>query len=144
MHKQRLFIAIAGAVGVIAAFLPWISATMPFFGTVSVSGISGMVGDGWITLGLSGAAAGLAIAKGDKTQELDAQMKKIIGGLGAGIAGYLLFFMFIRAQGGLSVMGMGVWLTLLAGLVVMAIPFVIKGDGGFEMPNKDTIKEDLK
>lgn len=144
MHKQRLFILIAAGLGIIAAFFPWISATMPFFGTVSVSGISGMVGDGWITLGLSAAAGGLTFAKGDKSQELDAQMKKTVAGLGAGIAGYILFFMFIRAEGGLSVMGMGVWLTFLAGAAIAALPFVIKGDGGFEMPTKDTIKEDLK
>jgi hypothetical protein len=139
MHKQRLFIVIAGVLGIIAAFLPW--AKVSFFGiTASVSGTDG--GDGWISLGLFAAAIGIAAATGDRNGELEANMKKAVGGIGAGAVG----FMLIELVGsiGFDLASYGVYLSLLAGVVVMAIPFAVKGDGTFEVPNKETIKEDLK
>ena len=139
MHKQRLFIVIAASVGIIAAFFPWVSIFI-----FSFSGISSEAGSGGlITLALFGAAGGIAIATGDRANELEAKMKKSVAGIGAAVFGYLLYYMFIRAEGMLSAMGTGVWLTLIAGLVVLALPFIVKGDGTFEMPTKDTINEDL-
>ncbi|MCB9223029.1 MAG: hypothetical protein R2780_11305 [Crocinitomicaceae bacterium] len=143
MHKQRLFVIIAAAIGILSAFLPWISINLGFLGKMSISGVSGAVGDGWATLALAAAAGGFAFTQGERSAELDAKNKKIVAGLGGAIVGYILFFVFVRAQGGFGAMGYGVWLTLLSGLGVLAVPFVIKGDGGFEMPTKDSIKADI-
>ncbi|UKN01672.1 hypothetical protein K6119_18270 [Paracrocinitomix mangrovi] len=142
MHKQRMLIVGGGALAIVAAFLPWIS--ISFFGmTVRASGISAGLYDGWIVLGLGAAVAGLAFTQGDRNAELDATQKKTIAGMGGAIVGYMLFFMFVRAQGGFGALGIGVYIALLSGIAVLAAPFVIKGDGNFEMPTKDTIKADL-
>ena len=138
MHKQRLFIVIAAVIGIAAAFLPWVKVSLFGF-SVSASGTE--AGDGWISLGLFAAAAGIAVATGDRSGELDAAMKKAIGGIGAGAAGFMLIELF---RIGFDAASYGVYLSLLAGAGVMAVPFAVKGDGSFEMPNKDTIKEDLK
>lgn len=138
MHKQRLFIVVASAIGIISAFLPW--GKVSFFGyTASFSGIDG--GDGWLSLALFAAAGGLAFTQGDRALELEAKMKKVIGGIGAGAAAFMLIELF---RIGFQFASFGVYLSLLAGIVVLAVPFAIKGDGNFEMPTKDTIKEDLK
>jgi hypothetical protein len=138
MHKQRLFIVIGAVIGIAAAFLPW--AKMSLFGmSISATGIEG--GDGWVSLGLFAAAAGIAIATGDRSAELDGNMKKAIGGIGAGAAGFMLIELL---RIGFDLASYGVYLSLLAGIVVLAMPFAVKGDGSFEMPNKETIKEDLK
>ncbi|MBK7129487.1 MAG: hypothetical protein IPM74_06765 [Crocinitomicaceae bacterium] len=138
MHKQRLFVVIAAAVGIISAFLPWARVSM-FGYSASVNGIDG--GDGWLSIGLFGVAAGLAIANGDKTKVLEGTMKKAVAGVGAGAAAFMLIELL---RIGFEFASFGVYLSLLAGIGVMAIPFVIKGDGGFEMPTKDSIKNELK
>jgi hypothetical protein len=138
MHKQRLFIVVAGAIGVLSAFLPW--ATVSFMGfSTSASGIDG--GDGWLSLALFGAAIGLAVANGDKNLVLEGGMKKAVAGIGAGVTALMLFELL---NIGLSWASYGVYFSILAGAAVMAIPFVIKGDGSMQMPTKDSIKEELK
>lgn len=141
MHKQRLFIAVAAALGVVSAFLPW--ATVSFFGmSATVSGTQG--GDGWISLALFATAAGMTIGMGDRAQQLEAKAKKSVAGIGAACIAFMAYELVSIMGAGIGASaGIGVWLSLVAGLAVVALPFAIKGDGGFEMPTKDTIKADL-
>jgi hypothetical protein len=138
MHKQRLFIVIAGAVGVLSAFLPWARVSLFGFST-SVNGIDG--GDGWLSLALFGAAIGLVLATGDKKLVLEGTMKKAVAGIGAGAAAFMLIELL---RIGFQFASFGVYFSLLAGVAVMAVPFVIKGDGSMQMPTKDSIKDELK
>lgn len=138
MHKQRLFIVVAGAVGVLSAFLPWARVSMFGFST-SASGIDG--GDGWLSLALFGAAIGLALTNGDKKLVLEGTMKKAVAGIGAGVTAFMLIELL---RIGFDFASFGVYLSILAGAAVMAIPFVIKGDGSMQMPTKDSIKDELK
>lgn len=139
MHKQRLFIVVAAAVGILSAFLPWWK--VAFFGiSGSITGIDN--GDGWLSFALCATAGGLAAAVGDRIKVLEGSMKKTIGGIGAGLSVFMLFELIRPAMGASSSYGM--ILSLLAGIAIMAIPFVIKGDGNFQMPTKDSIKDDLK
>lgn len=138
MHKQRLFIVIAAAIGIISAFLPWVKVSFLGFST-SASGIEG--GDGWLSLALFAAAGGLAFVSGDRNAVLDGSMKKAVAGIGAGAAGFMIIE-FLRI--GFQFSSFGVYLSLLAGIAVMALPFVIQGDGSMKMPTKDSIKDELK
>ncbi len=138
MHKQRLFIVIAGAVGVLSAFLPWARVSLFGFST-SVNGIDG--GDGWLSLALFGAAIGLVLVTGDKKLVLEGTMKKAVAGIGAGAAAFMLIELL---RIGFQFASFGVYFSLLAGVAVMAVPFVIKGDGSMQMPTKDSIKDELK
>lgn len=54
---------------------------------------------------------------------------------------YMLFELFISI--GLSFSSFGVYLALLAGLGILAVPFVIKDSGEFEMPTTDSIKDEF-
>ncbi len=144
MHKQRLFIIIAAGVALIALFLPWASTpSIQLFGmdipSLKISGYQEWTA--WGAFGLLAGAAGLAFSQGDKNLELDADNKKKIMGMTAGAVGLLLFGIFVRY--GIGFASFGAWILLLAAIAGLAAPFVIKGDGGFEMPNKDTIKADL-
>lgn len=141
MHKQRLFIAIAGAIGVVSAFLPWASVSFGPFST-SVSGTQG--GDGWVSLAIFAAAIGISAAAGDKNSELDAKMKKAVAGIGGAAVAFMAYELIsiLGAGFGASV-GIGIWLSLVAGLGVLVVPFAVKGDGSFEMPNKESVTADL-
>jgi small-conductance mechanosensitive channel len=63
MHKQRLFMLIAAAIGMLACFLPWMNA--PIVG--SVAGTQGT--DGYICLGLFLGAGAVALV-GDRAKQL--------------------------------------------------------------------------
>jgi len=123
MSKQRLAIMIAGAVGIIAIFLPW----------ASVAGFSGNGmdgGDGWITLAGFAAAIGLCFV-GDQSEVVDAKFKWGIVAAGAACAVVglinLISVLSEPAVFGVSLSpGIGLFLTLIAGVAVAALGF--KGD----------------
>ena len=140
MHKQRLAVMIAAGLGVIGVFMPWVvSESITIFGS-TIPGVSynGMDLNGWIPLLLAVAAGVFAFLGDDREKAIDANFVKIVAGTGAGI---VLFMLYIWIMGrGLSI---GVYLTLLAGLAILAVPFVIKDSGEFEMPTKDSIKDEF-
>lgn len=138
MHKQRLFIVIASAVGIVSAFLPWAKVSFLGFST-SASGIDG--GDGWLSLALFAAAGGLTFVSGDRNTVLEGSIKKAVAGIGAGATGFMIIELL---RIGFQFSSYGVYFSILAGVAIMAVPFVINKDGGFEKPTKDSIQEGLK
>ena len=126
--KQKQILLLAAAVGIIGAFLPWAS--------VSVMGISqsvnGLSGDGIITLVLF-AVAGYLSFKGDKKEVLSGNSLYIIVGA-FGIAGLIGLYDInqmgqvtgLAAIGASASIGIGLYLTLLAGAAGAILPFVIK------------------
>jgi len=69
MNKQRKFVLIAAAVGIISMFLPWIS----FFGF----SINGMHGSG-IVVFLCFAVSGIISLLGDQTKNLEIEHSGIV------------------------------------------------------------------
>ena len=128
-NKQRLFIVIAAGVGVLAAFLPW--AKVSFFGISETS--IGLSQYAWISLLLYGGAGALAFLD-DKTIALEKSKKQImliLGGLGA------LFSLIKLIQIGSEKMisaGFGCYLSLLAGLALVAIYFFVSDEGDINLP----------
>ncbi|MEX1002643.1 MAG: hypothetical protein WDZ35_11055 [Crocinitomicaceae bacterium] len=147
MHKQRLFILIAAGVGLLGVLLPWATWKVAWM-SGSVNGFSPW--EGWATIAGLGAAAGILFKAEDRNTAIDAATKKIV--LGGGAAAFLFPLIFIirlsasssGAMGSAMGFGIGVFLALLAGLAIVAIPFAIKADGEFEMPSKDSINKDIK
>jgi peptidoglycan/LPS O-acetylase OafA/YrhL len=145
MHKQRLFILIASGAGVLGLLLTWFSIDSGFFSYSQNGFSSGWTG--WGTLLAIGAAAGLIFKTDDKNLVLDSQTKKMVAGAGlAVIVLPLLAILVVKMQtGGQFInLGMGLFICMLSGLAIAALPFAIKEDGSFEMPNKETIKSDLE
>ena len=137
MHKQRLAVIVAAGLCMFATFLPW--AKVSFFG-MSVS-VKGTEGDGWISFALFAVAAVLAFLGDDRNQAIDAGKVKGVAGLGAAITLFMLWELI--GSIGFSYSSFGVYLALLAGIAVLAVPFVIKDTGEFEMPTKDSIKQEF-
>ncbi|MBI3133126.1 MAG: hypothetical protein HYZ14_00480 [Bacteroidetes bacterium] len=135
-----MFILIAAGVGLLGMIMPWASVWI-----VSQNGFnSGFAG--WATLAGFGAAAGITFKAEDKNQPLDSSSKKVVMGGGAAAAFFsLLAMILLKSQGGgYLTLGTGVFLCFIAGAAVLAIPFIIKGDGNMQMPTKDSIKDELK
>jgi hypothetical protein len=135
MNNQRKFLLIAAAVGIIAAFLPWVSVSAGMFGmsmgSVSVNGFHGV----GILYCLAIVAAGIVAALGDQKALLDKNMRlvAILGGA-VSIIALVIWFIDLKsssAEGGMGVVsasvGYGFYLSAVAALAVTFIPFYIKG-----------------
>ncbi|NOQ74980.1 MAG: hypothetical protein GQ574_23405 [Crocinitomix sp.] len=145
MHKQRLAVIIAAGVGVIASFLPWLTVTLPFFGSTSVNALS--FWQGIFFLLLCGAAGTFAFLGDNREGPIDPQNVKFVAGGGAGA--FLMVVIVLISGTGSSYgdvggsFGIGLWIGLLAALAIVAVPFVIKDSGEFSMPTKDSIKDEF-
>lgn len=137
MHKQRLAVIVAAAIGVVAFFLPWVSFA---FGSFGMS-FNGSDAGGWIPLVLAGAAGVFAFLGDDRNTPIEASYVKLVAGFGGGVTLFMIWKLFINI--GMSMSGIGVWLMLIAGVGILAVPFVIKDSGDFAMPTKDSIKDEF-
>lgn len=124
MHKQRLGMLIAAAVGMLGTFLPW--ATIPFFGS-----ISGTQGDGWFTL-VAFLVALIMTLVGNKNEVLTGA-KLYIGmafaAIGSIIGVYEIFNISgaVSGQAGKMVsIGFGLYVIIIAGLVYIGLGFILK------------------
>lgn len=111
MSKQRIVVLVVSIVGIVAAFLPW--ATIVLFG-VSVSA-SGIEGDGVITLILFAVAAILCFV-GKRAEPLG-KTKFVCAGVG-------LVSVIVAAFALSEFSGIGLFLTILAGIVLCVMSFV--------------------
>lgn len=138
MHKQRLGVIVAAALGIVSAFLPW--AKVSLFGmSISAKGTDG--GDGFLTIALFAVAGIFAFLGTDRTKAIDAGKVKTVAIMGAVITVFMLLELLVFI--GFSYSGIGVYLSLIAGLAVLAVPFVIKDSGEISMPTADSVKDEF-
>ena len=142
MSKQRKFILIASAVGVISMFLPWVKISLFGFSS-SVNGMR----DSGIFIFLCFVACGVISFLGNQSINLDRTMwmvTLIVGGLAA----LIMIINFLRASDARDFLSYGFYLALLSsiGLVVAAYLFRTPGESiksGFDSLKKD-IEEKTK
>lgn len=130
MHKQRLAILIASAIGVIITFLPWLSASSYFIGG-NVK-INGMRGTGILYFMLMIAILVISIM-GNRAEILPKNKKMWV--IYSGAAGILCLFIYfayyVMNSGPVDVSVSSGWvLALLIAAAVTALPFVEEKPGG--------------
>ncbi len=126
MHKQRLGIVIAAAVGMLGTFLPWF--TVPLLGS-----INGTKGDGWISLVLFLVALLMGLL-GDKTNFIQGgklYLAMITAGLGSVIGVYEIIDFNDKISGAgafgkAASIGFGIYVIILAGIAVIAVGISMK------------------
>jgi len=116
MSKQRMVLIIASVIGIVAAFLPWVSITI--LGVTAT--VSGIEGDGMITLILF-IIVGVICVLGNRAEPLG-KIKFLCALLGAGCAVVALF----------APVEIGGILTLLTGIGVCILSFL-------RMERKETV-----
>jgi len=143
MSKQRKFILIAAAVGVISVFLPWVSVSFgPYGGGFSANGFSGI----GILVFLCLVACGVLAFMGDQTKNLDKTfwMITLIAG---GVAALIMVINFLRAMGttgAFSVIGFGFYLTTAASLAVVLATYMFRSPGDSIKGGFDSLKGDIE
>src|SRR6185437_16028302 len=112
MNKQRKFILIAAAVGIISMFLPWVS----FLG-FSISGMH----DKGIVVFLCFVASGIIAYLGDQTKNLDKTMWTVALIAGALALLMIVWFYFQASDSyeGTSFLGFGFYISGIASLGIL-------------------------
>ena len=125
MHKQRLVILVLAAIGAISAFLPWATIEVSGWGVTIRDSVSGIQGDGLITL-LAFIAAGVLAFLGEQKELVTTEDKFKWGVVGTGaLAALVAIIAMINVSSvPLSSVGWGVFLSILAGGAIAAIPFL--------------------
>lgn len=97
MHKQRVVLLIVASLGLLSAFLPWL--------TIMIIGVTGMdIGQGWVVLALFGVAIAGIIT--DKRQTpITGSMRFLLSLIGAAAAGFGVWKLIQIRQGKLEVAG---------------------------------------
>ncbi|MEO8412054.1 MAG: hypothetical protein ABI472_00275 [Ginsengibacter sp.] len=120
MNKQRKFVLLASAVGVIAMFLPWVS----FLGYT----VNGMHGSG-IFVFLCFVASGIVAGMGEQTKNLDSKMWAITLIAGT-IALLIILYFFSEASGSGSIFGsvagFGMYLSGIAAIGVLLSAYLFR------------------
>lgn len=125
MSKQRKFLLITAAAGIISIFLPWHTAGGIFEG-ISVNGFHGL---GVLVFFLFAGAGVLAII-GDQTKPLDKTLWLIT--LAAGAIALLCVIVRVSGAGdafGILKPGIGLWISLAASIGIVAFAWLYKNPG---------------
>jgi hypothetical protein len=141
MNKQRKFVLIAAAVGVISMFLPWISVSM--LGANET--VSGMHGKG-ILVFLCFVVAGAVAYMGNQTINLDKTMWGIT--LLAGIVALLFIIWFYSEASdsfmGASFIGFGFYISALASLGILLSAYMFRSPTDNIKDSFNTMKKNIE
>ena len=141
MNKQRKFVLIAAAVGIISMFLPWIS--------VSVLGYSQTVNgmhDKGILVFLCFAASGIIAYLGDQTKNLDKTMWAVTLIAGALALLMVIWFYFQASDSymGASFIGFGLYISALASLGILIAAYMFRSPTDNIKDSFNTLKKDIE
>ena len=143
MNKQRKFVLIAAAVGIISCFLPWIS--------ISVLGYSDSVNGlhSWGLLAfIAFIGAGVAAFLGDQTKTMAQTYWFVALACGAlSVIGVLIFFIRISSVtggfGGASY-GFGIFIAAAAAIGVLGAAYMFRNPGDSIKGGFDSLKHDIE
>ena len=141
MSKQKKFILIASAAGVISMFLPWVSISL-FGYTQSVNGMH----DIGILVFLCFLASGIIAYLGDQTKNLDRNMWGIV--LAAGVISLLsiIYFYFKMSESimGSSFVGFGLYISAIAAIGILGSAYLFRSPTDNIRDSFNNIKKDLE
>jgi hypothetical protein len=142
MNKQRKFILIAAAVGVIATFLPWVTVSYGFGGFGASYSVNGFHDMG-ILVFFCLVACGALTVMGDQTKPLDKTFWMITL-IASGLATLIMVINFLRSMDALSFLGIGFYLTTLASIAVLVSAYLFRNPSDSIKGGFDSLKHDIE
>ncbi len=141
MNKQRKFVLIAAAVGIIACFLPWFSVSV--FGYSS--SVNGMHSWGFLAF-IAFIGAGVVAFLGDQTKPMAQTFWFVALACGAlSVLGVLMYF--IQISGATSYgggYGFGIFVAAAAAIAVLACTYMFRSPGDSIKGGFDSMKHDIE
>jgi hypothetical protein len=137
MNKQRKFILILAAVGIIGMFLPWVSLGYGF------GSVNGMHGNGFLAFaGMVG--AGVVAFLGDQTKALQKSHWFIALACGA-LATLIMVWNLIDVMnvGGMSLLSFGFYLAAVGAVGTLLAAYMLRSPGDSIKGGFDSLKDDM-
>ncbi|MBS1738096.1 MAG: hypothetical protein JSS98_16050 [Bacteroidetes bacterium] len=141
MNKQRKFVLISAALGVIAMFLPWVSISMLGF-SQSVNGMH----DKGILVFLCFAVCGLVAYLGDQTKNLE-KNSWLIALAAAAIALLMMLWFYSQmseSMVGTSFLGFGFYIAGIASIGVLLSAWLFRAPSDNLKDSFNSIKKDIE
>lgn len=138
MSKQRKFVLIAAAIGLISCFLPWYTFSFMGFGGGSINGMHSW---GLLTF-LAFAGAGIVALLGDQTKTMSQSHWFLALACGVlSIIGVLIFF--LEVSGTMVSYGFGLFIAAAAAIGVLAAAYTQRNPGDSIKGGFDSLKNDI-
>ncbi len=141
MNKQRKFVLISAAIGIVAMFLPWISISMMGY-SQSVNGMH----DKGILVFLCFAVCALVAYLGDQTKNLE-KNSWMIALVAAAIALLMMLWFYSQLSDsmvGTSLLGFGFYIAALAAIGVLLSAYLFRAPSDNLKDSFNSIKKDIE
>ncbi len=143
MSKQRKFVLIAAAVGLISCFLPWFSFSISFFGMKSGGdSINGMNSWGMLSF-FSFIAAGIISLIGDQTKPMG-QTNWFIALAGGGLAILGIVIFWAKASNPFLSLEFGLFIALAAAAGTLISAYIFRAPGNSIQSGFNSLKNDIE
>jgi hypothetical protein len=141
MHKQRRFVLVLAAIGVIAVFLPWVKVGGIFGDSLNANGFSGV----GIIVFLALVAVVVIALMGDQRKAEDRTMWMItlLAGCIALLFGIIKYSQISGNSMGIVTAGYGLWISLAASLAVIISAWLFKSPGDTLQSGFDSLKKNI-
>ncbi len=141
MNKQRKFVLIAAAAGIISMFLPWVSISL--FGYSQ--SVSGMHDIGILVFICFVASAAIAYL-GDQTKNLDTNMWGVVLAAGAIALLSIIYFYFKLSNSimGSSFVGFGLYISAIASIVILGSAYLFRSPTDNIKDTFNNIKKEIE
>ncbi|THU36026.1 hypothetical protein FAM09_21810 [Niastella caeni] len=141
MHKQRRFILILAAIGIIAVFLPWVTVGGIFGDSLNANGFNGT----GIVVFLSLVAVAVIALMGDqkKAEERNMWMITLMAGFIALLFAIIKYSQISGSAFGIVSAGYGLWIALAASLAVIVFAWLFKNPGDTLQSGFDSLKKNM-
>jgi len=141
MHRQRRFVLIVAAIGVISVFLPWVTIGNVLGDSINANGFSGV----GIIVFIALLAAVILALMGDQTkaEEKNTWMVTLIAGAVALLFGIIKYGQISGSTFGIASPGYGLWIALAASLAVILCAWLFKSPGDTLQSGFDSLKKNI-
>ena len=141
MHKQRRFVLIVAAVGVIAVFLPWVTVGGIFGNSLNANGFNG-TGIG-VFLALIAVVVIALMGDQKKAEERTMWMITLLAGFVALLLAVIKYSQISGSAFGIVSAGYGLWISLAASLAVIVFAWLFKSPGDTLQSGFDSLKKNM-
>jgi len=141
MHKQRRFVLILAAIGLIAVFLPWVTVGGIFGDSLNANGFNGV----GIVVFLALLAVAIIALMGDqkKAEERNMWMITLLAGFIALLFAVIKYSQISGNSFGIVSPGYGLWISLAASLAVLISAWLFKNPGDTLQSGFDSLKKNI-
>ena len=141
MHKQRRFVLILAAIGIIAVFLPWVRVGGIFGNSLNANGFNGV----GVVVFLCLLAIAIIAIMGDqkKAEERTMWMITLLAAFIALLFAVIKYSQISGSAFGIVSAGYGLWISLAASLAVLIAAWLFKSPGDSLQSGFDSLKKNI-